>query len=229
MNKKLLVVALLTASSTGAMAQSAFNGAFGQVGIGYASASPSSNSATQTVGGSTVNRNLSFSTSSDFAATVTVGYMASIPAVSNSFLLGIGAEYSPLSGSTTNVTSSGGGYTASNSTYKIQNTYNVFLSPAIAIDKDKLAYAKVGFAGTQAEAQVPGAGTSNTSYTGYSLGLGYKQIIQGGLYGFAEGNYFSYGNKTTNMSGTTSGTAWSTQQTTALNAYNLLVGIGYKF
>jgi outer membrane immunogenic protein len=225
MNKKLLVAALFAVAGTSAMAQSAFNGAYGQVGIGYSSASPSTSNATQTVGGSTVNRSISSSSSSDFTGTVTVGYMGT---VSNNFLLGIGAEYSPLPGSSTNSTASGGGFTTTTSTYKVQNGYNIFLSPAIAIDKDKLAYAKVGYAGTQIKVDY-GSGNNTTNYTGYSLGLGYKQIIQGGLYGFAEGNYFSYGNKTTNLSGTTSGTAWTTSQTSNANAYNLLVGIGYKF
>ena len=226
MKRKLLVAALFAVAGTSAMAQSAFDGAYGQVGIGYSSASPSTSNATQTVSGSTVNRSFSSSTSSDFTGTVTVGYMGT---VSNGLLLGIGAEYSPLPGSSTNTTASGGGYTTSNLTYKVQNGYNIFLSPAIAIDKDKLAYAKVGYAGTQVKVDIPGANSITTNYTGYSLGLGYKQIIQGGLYGFAEGNYFSYGNQTVNSSGTTSGTAWTTSQTSNVNAYNLLVGVGYRF
>ena len=56
---------------------------------------------------------------------------------------------------------------------------------------------------------------------GYSLGLGYKQIISGGLYGFAEGNYLSYPNKSiTDAVGTYNVNA---------NSMSFLVGVGYKF
>ena len=89
----------------------------------------------------------------------------------------------------------------------------MFVSPGYVISKDSLAYAKVGYTGTSYKF------VDNTdNLSGYSLGLGYKQIINGGLYGFAEGNYFSYGNKTTEGGIKLNG-----------NSMNLLVGVGYKF
>ena len=103
------------------------------------------------------------------------------------------------------------------------------MSPALAVDKDKLVYAKVGYTGASTQTTYAGSNNPTTNFTGYSLGLGYKQIIQGGLYGFVEGNYFSYGNQTSNLSGTISGTAYTTTATVNANAYNLLAGIGYKF
>ena len=80
-----------------------------------------------------------------------------------------------------------------------------------------MAYAKVGYTGTTYS--ITEGSTDNFNLTGYSLGLGYKQIIDGGLYGFAEGNFMSYDQKTVStppvrLSG---------------NSMNLLVGIGYKF
>lgn len=226
MKKKLLVASLFALTGSVAMAQSAFEGAYGQVGIGYSSATPGNGSGNQVMGGTTYSRSTSFSSTSDFTGTVTIGYMG---AVNNNFLLGIGAEYSPIAGSNTNATSSGGGLTTVTSQYKVKNGYNIFLSPAIAIDKDKLVYGKVGYTGMSAQVTYAGSNNPTINFTGYSLGLGYKQIIKGGFYGFAEGNYFSYGNQTSNMSGTVSGTAYTTATTVNANAYNLLVGIGYKF
>ena len=72
-------------------------------------------------------------------------------------------------------------------------------------------------------------GGDTTNYTGYSLGLGYKQIISGGLYGFGEVNYASYGNQTSSQSGVVSGSVLSTSVTSSANVTNLLVGLGYKF
>jgi len=230
MNKKLLAAALLASSATGVFAQSAFDGAFGQVGIGYSSTSPSGNSGSQTISTApyvgTYSRSTSFSSTADFTGTVSVGYYGT---VSNNFLLGVGAEYSPLAGSNTNATTTGGGLTSATSQYKVQNGYNIFLSPALAIDKDKLLYGKVGYAGTSVQTTYAGSSNPTLNFTGYSLGVGYKQIISGGLYGFAEGNYYSYGNQTFNSSGTVSGLAYTTTQTVNTNAFNLIAGIGYKF
>ncbi|NQW69213.1 MAG: outer membrane beta-barrel protein [Betaproteobacteria bacterium] len=230
MKKNLLVAALLSVAATGTMAQSAFDGAYGQVGIGYASASPSGSNGSQTISTAplvgTYSRSTSFSSTADFTGVVTVGYMGT---VSKNFLMGIGAEYSPIAGSNTNATTTGGGLTSATSQYKVENSYNIFLSPAIAIDKDKLLYGKVGYAGTSVKTTYAGSNNPTLNFTGYSLGVGYKQIISGGLYGFAEGNYFSYGNQSYNSSGTVSGLAYTTTQTVNTNAFNLLAGIGYKF
>lgn len=57
-------------------------------------------------------------------------------------------------------------------------------------------------------------------FTGYSLGLGYKQFIYKQLYAFGEVNYADYG--TTSNSRNSSGTQ-------SLNGLNVLIGVGYKF
>jgi opacity protein-like surface antigen len=214
MNKKLLVATLFAASTTGAFAQSAFEGFYGQAGIGYESTSVSFS------GGSVQGfpYGVSADNSNSFAGTVGIGtYFA----LTSNFLLGIGAEYSPIPGSNANVTLSIPGTTTPSisGTYKKKDSYNLFISPAIAIDKDKLAYAKVGYTGANIETSILGS-SNTTSYTGYSLGLGYKQIIRGGLYGFGEVNYAAYSSKSDG--GGFSGTNKPT-------ATNVLVGIGYKF
>jgi len=213
MKKKLLVAVLFTVAGTGAMAQSAFEGFYGQVGIGYES------TAVSFTGGTVSGRGYSgtANNSNSFAGTVGIGAYFS---VTPSFLLGLGAEYSPIPGSNANSSISipSAAFTGTG-TYKKKDSYNLFVSPAIVIDKDKLAYAKVGFTGANIESSSGGA-SDTTSYTGYSLGLGYKQIIQGGLYGFGEVNYAAYSSKSDGdgLSGTNKPTAT-----------NVLVGLGYKF
>ena len=200
MKIKLLVAAAATIMAGTAMAQSAFEGAYGQLGIGYQSSKPKTNSSEE-----------SYSSTTGFASVIAAGYNFQ---VTKNFLLGIGAEYSFLPTSQANLTDTDDGVTLTEK-YKNQNTYNIFLSPGIVISKDSLAYAKVGYTGTSYKNESEGI-TDNLQ--GYSLGLGYKQIIRGGLYGFAEGNYFSYNNKTTACGNKLSG-----------NSMNLLVGVGYKF
>ena len=200
MKIKLLVAAAATIMAGTAMAQSAFEGAYGQLGIGYQSSKPKTDSSEE-----------SYSSTTGFASVIAAGYNFQ---VTKDFLLGIGAEYSFLPTSQANLTDTDDGVTLTEK-YKNQNTYNIFLSPGIVISKDSLAYAKVGYTGTSYKNETEGI-TDNLQ--GYSLGLGYKQIIRGGLYGFAEGNYFSYNNKTTACGNRLSG-----------NSMNLLVGVGYKF
>lgn len=239
MNKKIIVAILCSASATGVMAQSAFEGAYGQLGIGYQNVSPSISNVTisGSAGGTTLTNfplASSIGSSNNFTGTATLGYNF---AVSKEFLLGIGAEYSPLASNSSNVSANygpdaNGAWYRASSTFKIENSYNIFISPAIAIDKDKLAYAKVGYTGANAK----GAGQS-INFTGYSLGLGYKQIISGGWYGFGEVNYASYGNQniSTNynsvvtVGGTTYNVPTTAKATVSANTMNLLVGVGYRF
>ncbi len=197
--KKLLVAAAVAGLVGTANAQSAFEGAYGQLGIGYQSSKAKG-----------TNTDATFSSTNGFASTVAAGYNFS---VSKDFLLGIGAEYSFLPTSEANVSFTDDQGNAETEKYKNQNTYNIFLTPGVVISKDSLAYAKVGYTGTSYKFP------ENTyNLTGYSLGLGYKQIIDGGLYGFAEGNYFSYNNKDIGNSVKIGG-----------SSMNFLVGIGYKF
>jgi hypothetical protein len=130
---------------------------------------------------------------------------------------------------TTNLTTSsdpGVNYTQQ---YKISNRFNVFVTPGYVIDKDKLAYFKAGYSAQniKAEGQVGNAGGNpSATQSGYILGLGYKQIITGGIYGFGEANYMSYGNKS--LTNKYDGGGVDTFNVKA-SAYQFLVGVGYKF
>ena len=219
-NKSFLTLQLLAALSliglaSPVFAQSVFEGFYGQVGIGYENSTPSYSGGTLNgvTPGPLYSYGMSGGTTNSFAGTVTLGYY--LPVTGN-FLLGIGGEYSPLSGGSGNATVSIPALKYSESqSIKKGDSYNLFISPAYAIDKAKLAYAKVGYSSANYE-----IGGGNDSYNGYSLGLGYRQIIQGSWYGFAEVNYFSYGNQ--NVATNASGTA-------SFKVTNALVGVGYKF
>lgn len=229
MKKLFCGAAFFCLSTIGSMsyAQSnTFEGFFGQIGIGYEQTKPTHDSGQVTIAGlGTIPLAVSQSTSQGFTGVVGLGYMA--PVYPN-FLLGFGVEYAPIAGSSSSHTSSINGTVIGTGTYQKESMYNIFISPATPLGKDGLIYGKVGYSGAAIKYSL--ASNSNTyNFTGYSLGLGYKQIISGGLYGFVEGNYFSYGNQTATTSGRIG--AYSVQSTATENAtsYNLLVGLGYKF
>jgi opacity protein-like surface antigen len=137
--------------------------------------------------------------------------------------LGIGAEYSPLASQKASTTLTALGESSVVGQFQKTSSYNLFVSPAIAIDKDKMAYAKLGYTGATAKSYAADAGgpTDTFNFTGYSFGLGYKQIIANGLYGFAEGNYAMYDKQ--NIPGD------NITGTIQPSAMNFLVGVGYKF
>jgi hypothetical protein len=222
--KSIIVATALVAGS--ATAQSPFEGVYGQIGVGYEQTKPTHDSGQVVVTGvGSFPLSATHSTSQGFTGVIGAGYMAPI---SSSFLLGLGVEYAPLTGSTASHTSSLNGAVIGTGSYQKQSMYNVFLSPATPIGKDGLLYGKVGYSGAAIKYTLDAA--SNTyNFTGYSLGIGYKQIISGGLYGFAEGNYFAYGNQTNTTSGSRGGFTVQSTATENATAYNLLVGLGYKF
>lgn len=150
-------------------------------------------------------------------------------AVNKDFLLGIGADWSPVDSKTGDAITVGAAGNKTYSTYKTLNRINVFLSPAYAVDKDKLIYGKVGFSQTESMIDFPSLESPNHTASGYVLGLGYKQIIKGGFYGFAEGNYFVYNTATYSLSSSNAGVSFTSSQIISSTGYNLLVGVGYKF
>jgi outer membrane immunogenic protein len=226
MNIKFLAAALVLFANA-AMAQSAFDGFYGQLGIGYASTSPKADKASRTFDGpnykGTINDTIKYDTTSDIAGVLTLGYMASI---TDKFLLGVGVEYYHLNGDW-NKSSLTSGYSGAvyEGRFKMSNQYNLFISPAYAVDKDKLIYTKFGY--TQANIEVEGYDSHTPS--GYSLGLGYKQIFTGGWYGFVEGNYFVYGDQKRTDIGYYDGDTYSQSVTNSSTDYNIMVGVGYKF
>lgn len=210
-----------------AYAQNAsFAGFYGQLGLGVENISPSfSNSGVNIAGFGYVPYSTSIDSATSFVGTVTAGYLF---AVSKNFLLGIGAEFSPFESQSADYSVGVSGLGSIRGSYKKQNAYNVFISPATPLGDKGLLYAKIGYTGASIKSTL-GGNASTGQYHGYSLGLGYKHFVSGNLYGFVEGNYFGYGNNTTVNNGFIGNTAFSESLTSSANAYNVLVGIGYTF
>ena len=229
MKQKLLVAAVLVASSFAVSAQSSFEGFYGQVGVGYSSSKPSAGTTTLTPPAgsspSSYAMSTSVSTANSFNGAVSAGYTF---LVQPKFTLGLGVDYMPVAGQSANYSVSNSNLSPStiSSTYKQNSLYNVYIAPGFVIDKDSLVYAKLGYSGTQ----IKFGNGGSTNYTGYLVGLGYKQIITGGLYGFGELNYTSYGNQTSSITGPwASGGTYGISNTNNAQALNARLGIGYKF
>jgi len=228
--KPLFLASLLVSCGVASAQSTKFQGGFGQIGIGYESVSPTSTSGSLSVNNVTVNANPSFNTSNSFAGTLAVGWYQD---VAKGFLIGIGAEYSPVEGGKSSQTVSAqlapNQASVNNSyTWQKKNSYNIFISPAMTVGTDGLAYAKIGYTGAQATEYTK----LTYNFTGYSLGLGYKQVFSGGWYGFAEANYSNYGNQTRSMSDTVRAERPFSVLgvgTNSLTSYNVMVGVGYKF
>lgn len=230
MKKKLLVASLLSAVAFSASAQSKFEGFYGQLGIGYSAVSPGiKNSSLTSPAGTNYPFSSSIDNSSSFNGALSAGYTFNLD---KQFTLGLGVDYQPFTGQETNYSLTNSSLSPATSTgkWKQNNAYNIYIAPGVVVAPDSLVYAKLGFAGTQIKTTPTGGTSGTTNYTGYVLGLGYKQIITGGLYGFGEINYSSYGNQTSNGSGPwASGGTYTTKTEANANAFNALVGVGYKF
>jgi hypothetical protein len=70
--------------------------------------------------------------------------------------------------------------------------------------------------------------SNKAQVSGYVLGLGYKQLITGGLYGFVEANYYSYAKPSLSSTYTDEG-GGTVSSNPNVSAYNLLLGVGYRF
>lgn len=254
-----LVLAMAGVFATSANAQSAktnaWEGAYGQLGVGFGIFAPSigSGQAVSPTGAravaagypSTVSQSASASNVNNVntgLVNLAAGYNFGI---NETWLLGLAATYYPgastsatgtLSVAPTTITSPlgarvgspttvpGGSTTA---TYNVKNLYSIVLTPGYAIDKDRLAYFKVGYTGATIGLSGPTLAYQTTNLSGYSLGLGYKQILTGSIYAFGEVNYAGYGNKTISAT-LTSGTQLQ-GMTVKGTGTDFLVGVGYRF
>jgi len=230
MKVKLLLACSGLIFSCVAFAQSQFAGAYGQISTGYENNRVSSAQLTGTPYGGTPNTTNSVSTNNSSAPLVLgLGYL--FP-VQNNFTLGLGVDYSTLT-QETNSTAFYYPGDSSNYNYKftISNRFSIFAAPGYAIDKDKLAYAKLGYSSQSVQYSQTNCCSSPSNKAqvgGYVLGLGYKQLITSGLYGFVEANYYAYAKPSLSSSYTDDGGGTVTSNPN-VSAYNLLLGLGYRF
>lgn len=234
MKKQLLVALAAGFIGTSAMAASAFEGLYGQLGVGYENNTISSMSIsnTATTGHNAFSSASPNQTASGFSGTIGLGYNYS---VAPQWLLGLGVDYNPLS-LTSSSTAVCNGCSAQGTT-KISNRLNVFVMPGYEIDKDKLVYLKAGYSMEQYQSTIPASSNSfvntinpTSNANGYIVGLGYKQLVDKNIYVFGEGNYMGYSKVTQNTTGTNSdGTTQQLSGNGTPSAYQFLVGVGYKF
>jgi opacity protein-like surface antigen len=224
------MIALL--SSANAWAESTSNpwiGAYGQVGlIGYESYIPkAANGTTTTASGVSFPNTATANHANGPVANVGIGYNFGI---AESYLLGIGASLYPghsRSASSTLVTTVGNASIVKTGTYDVSNVFSFTLTPGYAIDKDRLVYAKIGYAGSTLNANSPGNYPQQaTKVNGMVYGLGYKQFISGSIYVFGEGNYAVNRAKSVNVLTDSGSTVRSTVDATG---YDFILGVGYHF
>jgi opacity protein-like surface antigen len=230
--KKILISILFTASTGPLFAQSAFEGFYGQLGAGYENNSVASSTMTYNT------LQLTTPSVNNGSGQLNLGLGYSV-ALTKNFLLGIGAEYSTISSTfeSGQITSAVcGGICNGTQKYKVSNRYSIFLTPGYAIDKDKLAYLKAGYSAQTIQATLNqtanqdsnnGASFGSQGVSGYVLGLGYKQMIRAGFYGFTEANYYSY--SSASLNNTMPNGVIVSNNNPKPSAYNFLVGLGYKF
>ena len=209
--------------------QTVFEGFYGQVLTGYEKNTVGHSSPTVTgnginYSGTSTGDGISNSAPLVFGA----GYTFNI---NTQFNIGLGFDFYALQQNTgdvySNFGSQGGGIGNTSYHYRISNRYNIFLMPGINIGKDKVAYFKGGYSNETISA-LGNIDTNNQHVDGYVIGLGYKQIITDGLYGLIEANYFNYG-KGTLSAPVSNGSASYYPNMGTPSAFNILIGLGYKF
>ena len=250
-----LVLAMAGVFATSANAQSAkknaWEGFFGQYSVGFASFSPkvggtsiapvsplSAYTNPQPYGlGGNINVSPSANTLNTATNAISAGYNFGI---NENYVLGLGASYyigatGSGNGSFT-LTAPGGTVlglgraipdlnSPSAFQYQLKNLWAVTLQPGYVIDKNKLVYAKVGYTAVTIGLNSSTAPYQTTNLSGYTLGLGYKQMITESVYLLGEANYGGFSNKAASITsslGTLSSTVGG-------SGYDFLVGVGYRF
>jgi len=227
--KLFLIGLFIVLGSTYAISQSAFNGFYVQVSGGYGTTTPDSKggSGAAVIGGKS--NPFTFvtdhKTHNDFMGTATVGYTFSI---SKKFLLGVGAEFTKNDGSWTTITTTNNYNVKTVDEYRILHSYDFFLSPAYAIDENKLVSAKVGYARSLTDNEITGTVSAHHQTGGYIAGVGYKQIIKGRCYGLAEVEYNRTANQTYDNSGVSvNGYPFTSSLELSSHSFRFQVGIGF--
>lgn len=246
MKKQLMAIASFGLIASTTTAQSAFEGAYGQLATGYENNAYSNLSGTGSNTSQAVPDTWSTGNQSSSGAPFIIGLGYNF-AVSPKWLVGIGADYSAISQQTSTYSSYSptGGLNNVPATIKgfqlqTSNRVNIFLTPGYVIDKDKLVYLKAGYSSASMKETYPNTITKSTGTTaltawstspsatinGYLLGLGYKQMIANGFYGFTEANYMSYGKPSFSS---VNGLTYTVTNSPSLSTYQALVGVGYKY
>lgn len=224
-----LVITLIPSVAMAQASRNAWEGAYGQVGLlGYASLIPvATNGTTTTPMGTSFSTFSTANHSNGPAANIAAGYNF---AINERYLLGVGAAYYPGSSRSASTTATNA-LSTTTGTYSVAKVFSFFLSPSYAIDPEKLAYAKIGY--TEGTLRMSASGNAGGNFpqqsfqtSGMVYGLGYKQMLLGSIYGFAEANYVL--NKAKPIVVTTDNNL-VISSTAKASGYDVLLGVGYHF
>lgn len=255
MIKRILPALILGFVAGHAMAQSAFEGFYGQIATGYENNSASGLNSPLSFNNGAGTQNLGSINASNqsFGGIPLIAGLGYNYSISPQWVIGVGADYSFLSQESSSYNfgfsgpESAAGTSFNGGKLKVSNRYNIFIAPGYVIAEDKLVYLKAGYSSVKADVTAPGtlsavgiapislseygfASSQSKTMTGYVLGLGYKQIISGGFYGFGEANYMRYASQNFGKSyGYPQFGTFNTNTSSSLSSYQLLVGVGYKY
>ena len=200
--KKILLSLLALASSTAVFAGS-FEGAY--IGAG-AGAQYAENKNMNGDSGTFSNEKMS---DTHFLGQITAGYAFDI---NQDFNLNTNVFFNlsnDKTGSTSGVTG------------KTKNNVGVSIEPGYYLNKDTLAYIKLGYARLDSKLDDPTNGSSNTSLDGFLWGAGAKYHLDKNIFVGAEVVEYNYGSNSVTLGG--SSTSYKTNQTTGL------INVGYQF
>jgi hypothetical protein len=248
---KVFIFAFTSIAASSVMAQSTktnpWEGADVSVSAGYAQFTPKVGAVTTSAltfptpaGNTTASSGTATSQANNLntgTANISAGYNWGI---NSDYVLGIRATYYPSASSSASgsfaistaataspIPAPAGTYlTTSQIQYNIKNLYSIVLTPGYSLDKQRLIYAKVGYTGATIGVNGPTLAYSTVGLSGYSLGLGYKQMISESIYMLGEFNYAGYSNTSATLTNT-SGVRLT--GTFGGSGIDFLVGLGYRF
>lgn len=231
MSKLFIMVLVLSLGGASAFAQSAFKGFYATAGVGMETFMPSADDVTLTVKNGpfagTYNRTTTYPRTLDFTGTLTIGSMS---AITDKFLLGIGVEFEPIASGTDTVQTVGSAGNVTKSTYTQKFHFNLFLSPAYALEENKLVYGKIGYSQSHSDVDFDADQSPVHVAEGLVIGAGYRQIVSGGLFFFGEANYYHYVPTDYTVSSLTSdGVIFVSDSKISSKGFSAYVGLGYTF
>jgi hypothetical protein len=226
MKKLLLATAIassIVASNAYADNSKSFEGLNVQVGSGYQHSSGQFQDIR--INGADVGLRSSKASDENVPLIFGIGYTA---AIANDFTLGAIFEYNTIKSKAGyyDFTNSDGSVDENDGNIKIKKQYSISLVPGYAFDKTTLGYAKIGYASNKANVSYTN-GDPDESYSlhGWIFGLGAKKLLNDNAYVFGEFNYIKNNDKNLSV---TDGSYTLTGKMHG-NAYNGIVGVGYKF
>ncbi len=213
---------LFTAAAADAQEERpSFEGFYAQLGAGGARKTTSSN-VDLTMNGAEIPATMNNDASKKYwVGNMELGYNW---AISQDYLIGVGAAILPMSGSQQNSTINIRGTNYSFLSGHPLYNYSVFISPMMKLGEGGVLYGKLGYQSTVVrEDEVP-------DVSGYLFGLGYKRFFYQSFYAFGEFNYYGSANQKIHRAiGLRSGATLDARVNISPDLETLLMGVGYQF